>query len=59
MAKLEERVAARDAAVEARSEELSRREQSISDRDAHAKQLQEELKAARDSELTELERIST
>ena len=59
VAKLEERVAARDAAVEARSEELSRREQSISDRDAHAKQLQEELKAARDSELTELERIST
>ena len=58
-AKLEERLAARDAAVEVKSEELSRREQSIADRDAHAKQLQEELKAARDSQLSELERISS
>jgi ribonucrease Y len=58
VAKLEERLAARDAAAETKSEELARREQSITDRDVHAKQLQEELKLTRDAELAELERVS-
>jgi ribonuclease Y len=58
VAKLEERLAARDAAAEAKAEELARREQSITDRDVHAKQLQEELKLTRDAELAELERVS-
>ena len=58
VAKLEERLAARDAAAETKAEELARREQSITDRDVHAKQLQEELKIARDAELAELERVS-
>ncbi len=59
VAKLEERLAARETAAESKSEELARREQSITDRDVHAKQLQEELKIARDAELAELERVSS
>ena len=58
VARLEERAGAREASIDARGEELHRREQSIADRDAHAKQLQEELKAARDSQLSELQRVS-
>ncbi len=58
LAKVEERAIAREAQVDARMEELGRREQSIADRDTHAKQLQDELKAIRDSQLTELQRIS-
>src|SRR5207249_1412166 len=38
--------------------ELSRREQGVSDRETHSRQLQEELKQAKDAELDELERIS-
>ncbi len=59
VAKLEERLAARETASETKAEELARREQSITDRDVHAKQLQEELKIARDAELAELERVSS
>ena len=59
VAKLEERLAARETAAESKAEELARREQSITDRDVHAKQLQEELKIARDAELAELERVSS
>ena len=58
MVKVEERLLARESQVESRAEELARREQSIADRDAHAKQLQEELKAARDQQLAELERVA-
>src|SRR6478735_1310681 len=58
IAKIEERVNAREEIVSARSEEVARREQSIADRETHAKQMQEELKAAKDMELAELERIS-
>jgi ribonucrease Y len=54
----EERVRARDRELEAKLTEVSRREQGIADREVHAKQLQEDLKAARDGELRELERIS-
>ena len=58
MVKVEERLLARESQVESRAEELARREQSIADRDAHAKQLQEELKSARDQQLAELERVA-
>jgi ribonuclease Y len=58
IAKAEERNSAALAQIEARGEELARREQSISDRDAHAKQLQDELRAARDAQLAELEKVA-
>ena len=38
--------------------ELTRREQGVADREVHTRQLQEELKEARDSQITELVRIS-
>jgi len=56
--KIEERLATNQTQLEATLEELARREQSISDREVHAKQLQEELKAARDAEVAELEKIA-
>jgi ribonuclease Y len=58
LAKVEERAAAREAQADARLEELARREQSIADRDTHAKQLQDELKAIRETQTAELQRIS-
>jgi ribonuclease Y len=54
----QERLAASEAEVERSRVELERREQGVADRETHARQLQEELKAARDRELGELERIS-
>ena len=54
----EERVRGRERELEAKLTEVARREQGIADREVHAKQLQEDLKAARDGELRELERIS-
>jgi ribonuclease Y len=56
--KIEERLAANQGQLEATLEEVARREQSISDREVHAKQLQEELKAARDAQLAELEKVA-
>src|SRR4051794_13788965 len=58
MLKLEERVLAQEEDIDAKLTELTRREQGIADREVHTKQLQEELKEARDSQLGELERIS-
>jgi ribonuclease Y len=58
LAKAEERVSAAQAQSDLRADELGRRDQSIADREAHAKQLQEELKAAldaRDALLTRVE----
>ncbi len=54
----QERISAKDAEVERRLSELERREQGIADREAHARELQEELKAAKEQELAELERVS-
>src|SRR5437870_469297 len=54
----EERVRTRERDIETKLTEVSRREQGIADREVHARQLQDELKAARDGELRELERIS-
>src|SRR5690242_4066013 len=56
--KIEERVLAQEEEIDRKLTELSRREQGLSDRETHAKQLQEELKSARESELDELQRIS-
>jgi ribonuclease Y len=56
--KVEERVLAREGEVEAKLTALTRREQGIADREIHLKELQEELKLAKTSELVELERIS-
>ena len=59
LAKAEERVSAAQAQADLRADELGRRDQSIADREVHAKQLQEDLKAARDAELASLERIAS
>ncbi len=56
--KIEERVLAKEEDIDRKLTEFTRREQGIADREVHTKQLQEELKEARDAELTELERIS-
>jgi ribonuclease Y len=56
--KIEERLAANQGQLESTLEELARRDQSISDREVHAKQLQEELKIARDAQVAELEKIA-
>jgi ribonuclease Y len=56
--KIEERVLAREADVESKLTELTRKEQGLADREIHLKQLQEELKLAKAGQLTELERIS-
>src|ERR1051325_11552759 len=56
--KVEERVVAQEEEIDRKLTELSRREQGLADRETHAKQLQEELKGARESQLEELQRIS-
>jgi ribonucrease Y len=56
--KIEERVIAREDEVELRQKELVRREQGIADREVHVKELQDDLKEAKQRELTELERVA-
>ncbi|HEU6443594.1 MAG TPA: ribonuclease Y [Gaiellaceae bacterium] len=56
--KLEERVLAKQDELEGKLTELLRREQGLADRETHIKELQAELKEAKDGELGELERIS-
>jgi ribonuclease Y len=56
--KIEERVLAKEDEIDRKLTELSRREQGVSDREAHSRQLQDELKQAKDEELRALERIS-
>src|SRR6187551_1830011 len=65
MAKTEERVLAkeddlerRQRDVERRQLEVDRREQGLADREVHVKELQEDLKQAKQRELEELERIA-
>ena len=58
MAQAEERVHARAEELERRQTDLERREQGVSDREVHARALQEELKTAKERELQELERVS-
>src|SRR5690349_3313712 len=56
--KIEERVLAKEEDIDRKLTELGRREQGVADREIHTKQLQEELKDARDSQLTELQRVA-
>src|ERR687891_1150044 len=56
--KIEERVVSKEGEIDHKLTELERRDQGLSDRETHLKQLQEEAKEAKDSELRELERIS-
>jgi ribonucrease Y len=56
--KLEERVLAKQDELEGKLTELLRREQGLADRETHIKELQVELKEAKDQELGELERLS-
>jgi ribonucrease Y len=56
--KIEERVVANEEDVDRKLTELSRREQGVADREVHTKQLQEDLKETRESQFSELERIS-
>ena len=56
--KIEERVLAREQEIETKLRELDRREQGVSDRETHARELQEELKQAKLEALSQLERIA-
>jgi ribonucrease Y len=56
--KIEERVLAKEEDIDRKLTELGRREQGVSDREVHTRQLQEELKESRDSQISVLERIS-
>ena len=56
--KIEERVLAREDEVERRQKEIERRDQGLADREVHVKELQDDLKQARQRELEELERVS-
>jgi ribonucrease Y len=55
---IEERVLAKEQEVETRLGDLGRREQGVTDRETHARELQEGLKDAKARELSELERIA-
>jgi ribonuclease Y len=57
MSKVEERVLTREDEVERRQKDLERRDQGLADREVHVKELQEDLKEAKQRELDELERI--
>ncbi|MGI8973152.1 MAG: ribonuclease Y [Gaiella sp.] len=56
IAKVEERVTQREFELGQKLLELDRREQGVGDREVHLKQLQDELKTARDDALKELQR---
>jgi ribonuclease Y len=56
--RLEERVLHREEALEARLDDLGRREQSLADRERNAELLKNELREARQAHLRELERIA-
>ena len=56
--KIEERILAREDELERRQKELERREQGLADREVHVKELQDDLKQAKQRELEELERVS-
>src|SRR4051794_20885155 len=56
--RIEERVLRREQEIESKLAELDRREQGISDRETHARELQEELKQARRDAALEIERVA-
>jgi ribonuclease Y len=57
MTKIEERLLTREDEVERRQKDLERRDQGLADREVHVKELQDDLKEAKQRELEELERI--
>jgi ribonucrease Y len=58
IAKIDERAQASEQEIARRGEEVARREQGLNDRELHVRQLQEELKAAKDGAVKELERVA-
>jgi ribonuclease Y len=56
--KVEERLLTKEEEIDGKLTEMARREQGLSDRETHLKQLQEEQKVARSEQLAELQRIS-
>ena len=56
--RIEERVLTREEEIEGRLRELARRDQGISDRETHARELQEELKLVKQEAVGQLERIA-
>ena len=56
--RIEERLHAKEEELDRRLTELTRREQGLNDRELHVRELQDELKKARERELAELQRIS-
>jgi ribonucrease Y len=56
--KIEERVLAKEEEIDRKLTEFGSREQSLSDREGHLKEMQEKLDAATENQLRELERIS-
>jgi ribonuclease Y len=57
--KVEERVLGKEEEIGRKLTELERQEQSLADRETHVKDLQEETKILKDSQMKELERISS
>ena len=57
-ARAEELVAAAEHELARRSTEVERRDQGLADREIHVKQLQEELKTAKDEALAQLEKVA-
>jgi len=58
IAKIEERVLAREHETERLQTEVTRKEQGLTDRELHVRELQEELKGAKTQSLKELERVA-
>jgi ribonucrease Y len=56
--KIEERVLTKEEEIDGKLTEFERREQGLADRESHLKSMQEEMKAATEQQLKELERIS-
>jgi ribonuclease Y len=56
--RIEERVLAREQEIEAKLRELDRREQGAQDRETHARELQEELKQAKQDAVAQLESVA-
>jgi ribonuclease Y len=56
--KIEERVLAKEEDVERKLVELGRKDQGLADREAHLRQLQDELKQANATQQTEIERVA-
>ena len=58
IAKIDERAQAAEQELDRRVEDVARREQGLNDREVHVRQLQDDLKTAKDTAVKELERIA-